>query len=338
MSIHNRKKDHLTFTVKGQSEYNHSSGFEDYSIRHSALPELDIDEIDTHVSLFGRSFSAPIFISSMTGGYAEAGKINKIIASVCEELNLPFGVGSQRIMIEDPSIIPSFSVVRQEAPKAFIASNIGGVQLIGGLSKSSIKLITECIAADAIIVHLNPLQEMIQPEGDRKFRGILDGIRQLIYETNIPVIVKETGAGIDGMSAKKLYEVGVRYIDVAGSGGTSWSKVENYRIQDDQKYDVFNEWGIPTVTCLHDITALKLTDLHIIASGGIRSSMDLFKALCLGASICGIAQPVIKVIHENGREGLKSLLIQWTNELKISMLLTGISKTNQLNRSLLISD
>lgn len=337
MGIHNRKKDHLKYTIEGQSEYFHSSGFEKYAIRHNAIPELNLSEISTETRLFGRVFSSPIFISSMTGGYAEAGKVNRIIASVCEELNIPFGVGSQRIMLDDPSIIPSFSVVREEAPNAFIASNIGGAQLIGWLSDKSLRIITETIKADAIIVHLNPLQELIQPEGDKNFRGILDGIKHLINDSHLPVIIKETGAGIDAKSAKKLYNIGVRYIDVAGSGGTSWSKVENYRNENKSKLDVFNEWGNPTVRCLNEIMDLKLYDLQIIASGGIRSSLDLFKSLCLGASMGAIAQPAINAIHTGDRDGLKTLLLQWNKELRFAMLLSGIPSVDMFNKTLLIS-
>jgi len=338
MSIHNRKKDHIEFTVDGQSEYLHSSGFDKYSIRHNALPELNMDEICTETHLFGRTFSAPIFISSMTGGYAEAGKTNRIIANICEELNIPFGVGSQRIMLEDSSIIPSFSIVRAEAPNAFIASNIGGAQLIGGLSKHSMNTITESIQADAIIVHLNPLQEMIQPEGDKNFRGIINGIKQLIEDTHLPVIVKETGAGIDGKTATRLFDIGVRFIDVAGSGGTSWSKVENFRIKNGITRDIFNEWGNTTAFCLNEIKDLGLVDLKIISSGGIRSSLDIFKSLCLGASICAIAQPVINTIHNGGRDALKTLLEQWIIELRTAMLLTGIPSIDKLDKSLLISN
>lgn len=337
MSIQNRKKDHLKYTISGQSAYSHSSGFEHYRIRHNPLPELNFQDISTVTHLFGRKFAAPIFISSMTGGYAEAGKVNKIIAGVCEDLNLPFGVGSQRIMLENPEIISSFSVVRDEAPNAFIASNIGGAQLIGGLSKKSIQMITQSIGANAVIVHLNPLQEMIQPEGDKNFRGILDGIKQLLDDTDLPVIVKETGAGIDGSAARLLYDIGIRYIDVAGSGGTSWSKVENYRIEDGNKMDTFNEWGIPTSICLKEIKALDLSDLKVIASGGIRSSLDIFKSLCLGASFSAIGQPVIQVIHQNGSEGLRDYLEQQIKELKTAMLLAGISTTSQSDSSLIMS-
>jgi isopentenyl-diphosphate delta-isomerase len=336
MSIQNRKKDHLKYTISGQSAYNHNSGFEQYLIRHNPLPELNIDDISTVTQIFERNFAAPIFISSMTGGYAEAGKVNKIIAGVCEELNLPFGVGSQRIMLENAEITSSFSVVREVAPNAFIASNIGGAQLIGGLSKKSIQLITEVIDANAIIVHLNPLQEMIQSEGDKNFRGVLDGIKQLLDDTNLPVIIKETGAGIDGRAAKILYDIGIRYIDVAGSGGTSWAKVENYRNEDNKIMNVFNEWGIPTCVCLNEIEALELPDLKVIASGGIRSSLDIFKSHCLGASFSAIAQPVIQTIHHGGNQGLKDLLEHWIKELKTAMLLTGISTISQCSPTLII--
>lgn len=336
MSIQNRKKDHVTFTISGQSEYHHSTGFEELILRHHALPELNYDDISTETALFGRIFSAPIFISSMTGGYSEAGEINKVIASICEKYNLPMGVGSQRIMLENPSNAKSFSVVRQTAPNAFIAANIGGAQLIGGLKKTSIDTIINSIEADAIIVHLNPLQEMIQPEGDRNFKGILDGIRQLAESITIPVIVKETGAGIGAKTAQLLYNNGIRCIDVAGSGGTSWAKVENYRQSDQGTLDVFNEWGIPTVTCLTEINTLNIKDLNLIASGGIRTSLDIIKSICLGASIAAIAQPVIKIIHEKGAKGLDEFISRWIREIRIGLLLTRSASVSELGPSKLI--
>ena len=179
------------------------------------------------------------------------------IAEFCETNNLPFGVGSQRAMLEDKSLIKTFSVVREKAPHAFICANIGGTQLIGGLSKDKIMMLTSSIEADAIIVHLNPLQELMQPEGDTSFKGILHGIEQLVNDSSVPIIVKETGAGISKYVAKKLLNIGVKVLDIAGSGGTSWAKVENYRISNKTSKHAFDNWGIPTVECLKQISSLQ---------------------------------------------------------------------------------
>lgn len=291
-------------------------------------------EVDLTAELFGRTFSFPLFISSMTGGYTEAGAVNAIIARVCEKMNMPFGVGSQRAMLENKSQIKSFSVVREYAPNAFVAANIGGAQLIGGLEKSKIDLLTSSIQADAIIVHLNPLQELMQPEGDHDFRGIEEGIAHLVSNTDVPVIVKETGAGISASVARRLLSIGVDCIDVAGAGGTSWAKVENLRERSTNPRHVFDDWGIPTVDCLKEVHQLRDEfSFHLIASGGIRSSFDLVKSLALGADFAASAQPVIKAISEGGEEELTSLLTRWMNDAKSIIALLGCKTAQEINKN-----
>lgn len=336
MEIQQRKKDHIQHTVAGQSAYSFSAGFDKIQLRHQALPELNFDEIDLQTNLFGRNFSFPLMISSMTGGYSEAGQVNRIIAEVCEQENIPMGVGSQRIMLEDPSLTTSFSVVRDVAPTAFIAGNIGGVQLIKGLSDQMYRSLTECIRADAIIVHLNPLQELMQPEGDRNFSGVLDGIAELVRISGIPVIVKETGAGIEAKTASRLIEAGVRAIDVAGAGGTSWAKVENLRQSEESALSVFNDWGIQTIDCIREVVNLGRPDLTIIASGGIKNGVDILKTLCLGAHFTASAQPIIKAIHTGGKSGFENLIKTWKKELQTAMLLVGCSHTSLLNNQFLM--
>lgn len=332
MTIKQRKKEHIDLTVSGDTDYVRGTGFDDYTFRHNALPEVNFEEISTEAEFLGRDFSFPLFISSMTGGYTDAGAVNAIIAEFCEAHNLPFGVGSQRIMLEDEEAIPSFSIVRKRAPTAFIASNIGGAQLIGGLSNSHMNLLIDSINADAIIVHLNPLQELMQPEGDRNFKGIRKGISKLVDDSPVPVIVKETGAGISGETAEQLLNLGVSVIDVAGAGGTSWAKVENRRSSNKDPKDIFNDWGIPTVQCLHEVSRLKkIHDFELIASGGIRSGLDIAKSLCLGATFSASAQPVIKAVVENGGEGLAELLKKWRRQLKIVLTLTGCEQVSELN-------
>jgi isopentenyl-diphosphate delta-isomerase len=332
MSIKQRKKDHVELTTSGQVDYQQATGFEQYQFLHNALPEVNMDEISTEASLLGRTFSFPLFISSMTGGYTDAGAVNAIIAEFCEQYRLPFGVGSQRIMLENEEAVASFSVVRERAPNAFIAANIGGAQLIDGLSKKEVRLLIDAIAADAIIVHLNPLQELIQPEGDRSFKGIEEGIAHLVEESSVPVIVKETGAGISGAVAQRLLNIGVEVIDIAGAGGTSWSKVENERQSNANPQQMFNDWGIPTAECLRQVSALKQDyDFEIIASGGIRSSHDIGKALCLGSQFTAAAQPVIKAVVDNGLEGLEMLYSRWQHQLKMILLLLGCEQLSDLH-------
>ncbi len=332
MSIQERKKDHVELTAFSDVFYRKTTGLEQYEFVHNALPEVDLDEVDLSATLLGHSFSFPLFISSMTGGYTDAGSVNTIIARCCEKHDLPFGVGSQRAMLEDRSQEESFSVVREVAPKAFIAANIGGAQLIDGLESEMIETLTKSIRANAVIVHLNSLQELMQPEGDSNFKGIENGIAHLVTNTAMPVIVKETGAGISGEVARRLLAVGVDCIDVAGAGGTSWSKVENLRDRQKDPMHQFDEWGIPTVECIKQIVPLREGfKFDLIASGGIRSSFDLVKSIALGADFAASAQPVIRTIKDEGEEGLDRLIGKWKKEARFILTLLGCSSFRELN-------
>lgn len=293
-----RKPEHVEIAVRNQGNYEKTSGFEKYDFIHNALPELSYDEIDTSAALLDAVFSFPLFISSMTGGYKGSEAINAKIAEFCESQKLPFGVGSQRAMIENPEETESFSIVRKKAPSAFICANIGGAQVGAGIGDSGIRRIIDSIEANALIVHLNPLQEMMQPEGDRSFKGILNGIENLSRTIGIPLIVKETGAGISADTARRLINAGVQTIDIAGAGGTSWARVENERSTHPVSRPQFNNWGIPTAGALVKMAEIKWeTNVQIIASGGIRTAFDMAKALCLGADFAAMALPVIQAIH-----------------------------------------
>ncbi|WP_138429659.1 type 2 isopentenyl-diphosphate Delta-isomerase [Fodinibius saliphilus] len=334
MSIKQRKKDHVSLTTSGEVDYETETGFQQYRFIHNALPEVNVKDISTESDFLGRTFSFPLFISSMTGGYTDAGAVNAIIARFCEDYNLPFGVGSQRIMLEDKEAVSSFSVVREKAPNAFIASNIGGAQLVEGLAKDDMNLLIDSIEADAVIVHLNPLQELMQPEGDRRFKGIESGIDELCSESPVPVIVKETGAGISANVAKRLLDSGVQVIDVAGAGGTSWAKVENERATNKTPDNDFNDWGLPTLECIKQVNALRSDyKFDLIASGGIRSSHDIAKTLCLGANFSASAQPVIKAVINDGYEGLEVLYRSWRKQLITILVLLGCEHVNELNRN-----
>lgn len=324
MSIQDRKKDHVKLCVDEDVDYHVSSGFDQYYFRHNALPEVNLEEVSLEATLLGRTFSFPLMISSMTGGYSDAGQINAQIARFCESRNLPFGVGSQRALLDHPEEKESFAVVRQEAPNAFIAANIGGAQLVGGLPDEDLSVLIDSIKADAVIVHLNPLQELVQPEGDRNFAGVEAGIRKLVIDSHIPVIVKETGAGISADVARRLLAAGVSVIDLAGAGGTSWSRVENLRSEEAATNDLFNEWGLPTVYCLKEVSPLKEQfRFEIIASGGVRGAEDIVKAHALGADFTASAGPVIRALMNGGEEELQKLVDQWKNQSAKILTLLG---------------
>ena len=334
--INKRKMEHVNLCASGEVEYQKATGFDDFDFIHNALPEVSYDEVDIRAKLLGRTFSLPVMISSMTGGYTEAGSVNAIIAEFCEAHNLPFGVGSQRIMLEQPETEHSFSVVREKAPTAFIAANIGGTYLIDKIGRQRLERMIHSIEADAIIVHLNPLQELMQPEGDRSFKGVLAGIQDLVERSPVPVIVKETGAGLSGKVGSRLIEAGVSVLDTSGSGGTSWASVENQRSRNDDPKPLFDNWGLPTVVALNELNALKQRNaVELIASGGIRTSHDIIKALCMGADFTAVAQPIIKTIKEEGMEGLEALYNRWTRQMRITLCLLGLNRLDQLDMKVL---
>ncbi|MCC5940503.1 MAG: type 2 isopentenyl-diphosphate Delta-isomerase [Balneolaceae bacterium] len=337
MSIKKRKKDHVDLTVNSDVFYRKSAGFDRYDFVHNALPEVGLNDVTTEAVFLGRKFSFPLFISSMTGGYSEAGAINAQIAEFCERRNLPFGVGSQRAMLEDPSEIESFAIVREMAPNAFIAANIGGAQLIGGMAQHKINLLVDSIRADAVIVHLNPLQELMQPEGDINFEGIETGIEVLAESIDLPLIVKETGAGISKKCAERLLSRGAKVIDVSGAGGTSWAKVENLRERQKNPLHLFDDWGIPTVDCITGVNELKMNyHFEMIASGGIRTSFDIVKSIALGADFTATAQPIIKTLVDDGPEALDTLLDRWQNETAILLTLLGCRHIKEVTQAHLI--
>ncbi|MEX2573869.1 MAG: type 2 isopentenyl-diphosphate Delta-isomerase [Balneolaceae bacterium] len=339
MSIKKRKTDHIELCTEEDVFYRKSTGFERYDFIHNALPEVNPEQVSTRASLLGREFYFPLFISSMTGGHPEAESINSMIARFCQKVNLPFGVGSQRVMLENPAEIKSFSVVRKNAPDAFIAANIGGSQITGGLTAEKLARMVDSIRADAVIVHLNPLQELVQPEGDHHFEGIEEGIAGLVKSTGLPVIVKETGAGISRDAAMRLLEKGVKVIDTSGAGGTSWSRVENLRIKGstgneerETEYDPFEDWGIPTSVCIEDIQKLRTSyAFELIASGGMRTSFDMAKALALGADFTAVAQPVIMALKSGGIKELETMVETWRRQLQTILVLLGCQVPGDLD-------
>lgn len=337
MGIEDRKQDHTDICLNPTVHYDKGTGFDRYEFTHNALPELSLDDISTEATLLGRRFSFPLFISSMTGGYEGAQNINRQIASFCQQFNLPLGVGSQRAMLEKEELTSTFSVVRDVAPDAFVCANIGGAQLRNGLAEEQLHRLVDTIRADAIIVHLNPLQELLQAEGDRDFTGVEEGIAKLVTLSSCPVIVKETGAGITGDVARRLLHSGVDVIDLAGSGGTSWAKVENRRTRNQdvsEENELFENWGVPTADCLESVVELRSQfQFEIIASGGIRSVLDIGKALALGADFTATAQPVLVALKEGGEAGLEALYERWTRQFRQLLLLLGCRQPSLLSAS-----
>jgi isopentenyl-diphosphate delta-isomerase len=300
---------------------------------------LNKRDVDLSTMVFGHRFSAPLIVGAITGGTEEATNINATIAEATEELGLGMGVGSQRAAIEDKKLEKTFSVVRKKAPKAFLIANIGGVQLVNGFGLSEAKKAMEMIQADAIAVHLNSLQEAVQPEGQTNFRGVLERIRMLARDISKPVIAKETGAGISSEEASKLEEAGIKGIDVSGAGGTSFAAVEYYRALG-KTYgfqrrlgDVFWDWGIPTAASVVEVS--QTVNVPVIASGGIRNGVDAAKAVALGASLTGFSQPILQAAVK-GVEETKVALSLLVDELRNTMFLVGAESVQGLRRTPLV--
>lgn len=319
--IEKRKKEHVDVCIRGSVEYAKRSGFGDVEFVHNALPEIDLGEVDISAKLFGKKLDAPIFIEPITGGYGEAGKINKRLALAAEEEGVVFCVGSQRAMIEDKRLKETY-YVRDVAPNAVVIGNIGVAQLRNGNLKK-IEEAVQSIEADALSIHLNALQEAVQEGGDRNFKGCLSAIENACDHLPFPLIVKETGGGMSAGVASRLKKAGVSLIDVAGAGGTSWSKVEYIR---GKGVPGFEEWGIPTVQSVVLCSPL----LKVIASGGVRSGIDVAKGIALGADFGGAALPFI--LSKNPAEEIAL----WKEQMKIAMFLVGAKNIGELKKAKLL--
>ncbi len=335
-STETRKADHIRIVLEEDvAAKGVTSGWARYRFRHRALPELDLREIDLSVSLFGKRLNAPLLISSMTGGAERAEGINLRLAEAAEALGVAMGVGSQRAAITNPALARTYQV-RQVAPTALIFANLGAVQLNYGFGVDECRRAVEMIAADALILHLNALQEAVQPEGDTNFKGLLNKIEQVCRRLDVPVIAKEVGNGIGAEDARRLIDAGVAAIDVAGAGGTSWSEVERYRhttAHGRNTAAVFAGWGIPTTEAIQEVRA-ALPDIILIGSGGVRTGLDVAKAIALGADLAGSAAPHLFSAHEGAgpaaiMDGLRALM----NELRITMFCVGAGDIAALRRT-----
>jgi isopentenyl-diphosphate Delta-isomerase len=292
----NRKADHIRICLEDNVQSPEiTTGLEKYRFTHVCLPELDGKDIDVSTTFLEKHLNAPLLISSMTGGTEQAGIINRRLAEVAQKYKLAMGVGSVRVAVEKPQVADTFAV-RKYAPDILLFANLGAVQLNYQYGIDECLRIIDITEADALILHINPLQEFIQPRGDTNFLGLLDKIQDLCIKLPVPVIAKEVGNGISATMAEKLIAAGVQAIDVAGAGGTSWALVEGERAETSLQRrlgQTFGDWGIPTADC---ITSIRTHDPNIplIASGGLRHGLDVAKAIALGADIAGLAMPFLK--------------------------------------------
>jgi isopentenyl-diphosphate delta-isomerase len=317
-----RKKQHVDITLTKDVRFRgKTTGLERLEFVHNALPELNLDEIDTGTRFLGKELSLPLMVSCMTGGYAGALAINRDLAAVCESARIALGVGSQRQALEESQYHRTFSVVRESAPTIPIVGNIGAAEVARMKDPSAALRLADLIGADAFAVHLNPLQEFLQPEGNPAFRGVLAGIAMLVRSLPIPLIVKEIGAGLSTDVIRRLLDAGVRIIDVAGAGGTSWA------------------WGIPTAKALSDAATLRSEghQMTLIASGGIVSGLDVARCIALGGDMAASARPLLDALQRGGKKGLRALIEEWSNEVRGAMFLTGSARIADLRSAKLVT-
>lgn len=333
--INERKEDHIRINAEEDITSLITNGLDDYYFDHQALPELDLDDVDITTTIFGKKQNAPIFISSMVGGSPESYEINLRFARAAQKYRIGMGVGSQRIGLALPDTMRYFNI-RSEAPDILLFANIGAIQLNNSVTTHDcVKLVDE-IGANGLILHLNPLQEALQLEGNTNFAGLLNKLEKLCSTINVPVVVKEVGWGISGRTAKYLNDAGVAAIDVAGAGGTSWSEVEKYRLKDDISRNVaasFHDWGISTAQSILNVKE-NTNDLIIFASGGLRSGIDVAKCIALGADYCGFAGKLFRaaVISE---EKVNDTVEEIMRGLQLSMFAAGTGTISLLQKTTL---
>ncbi len=338
--IARRKGDHLDIVLSPRlSSRRTATGFDTLRFEHVALPELDMDEIDLSADFLGRRLRAPVLISSMTGGPERAGRINANLAQAAQALGLALAVGSQRVALEGRGAGGLDGTLRRLAPNVPILANIGGAQLVSGYGLDEARRAVEMVGADALIVHLNPLQEAVQPEGDRNWRGVLAAIESLARDLGHPVVAKEVGAGLSGAVARRLVDAGVSVIDVAGTGGTSWAAIEAERISDPVRRRAalaFSDWGIPTARAIA-LVREACPDTTLIGSGGVRDGVDAAKAIRLGADLVGQAAGSLAAADDSPEAAIAHLegLVE---ELRIACFCTGSANLSALRGASLLSD
>lgn len=337
VTTESRKVDHIKINLERDVQFpTLTSGLERYRFLHNALPELDLNEIDTRVHLLTKTLDAPILISSMTGGTGLAQRLNRNLAEAAQAQNIAMGVGSQRAAIEDPTLAASYQV-RDVAPDILLLANVGAVQLNYGYGVDACRKAVDMIEADALILHFNVLQEAVQPEGDTNFSGLLKKVEAVCKQIGVPVIAKEVGWGFSEQNARQLADAGCAAIDVAGSGGTSWSEVEYHRAPTAFHARVarsFADWGIPTADAIQ-YAAKGAPDLDIIASGGLKDGIDIAKSIALGAKTGGLAGVFLKAANESA-EAVDQAIREIKAQIRIAMLCSGASDIESLQRTPLL--
>lgn len=326
--IQRRKDDHLDLCATGDVAFKGTTTLlECVQLVHQSLPDLDVDTLDTSVTLLGKKLRLPIVIAAMTGGTERAAQVNRDLAAIAEARGLGFGLGSQRAMQRQPDTAWTYQV-REWAPTTLVLGNVGVVQA-RELASQQIAAMVKEIGADALCVHLNPAQEVVQPGGDRDFRGGVDTFKRLVAELPVPVVAKETGCGIGPATALKLRGAGVRTVDTSGAGGTSWVGVETLRAEGEQARlgKLLWDWGIPTAASVHHCVQ---NGLETIATGGIQSGYDVARALALGATAAGIARPMLQAHVRGGKAEAERFVDQLEQELRAVMLLTGCADVASL--------
>jgi isopentenyl-diphosphate Delta-isomerase len=324
MTIQQRKKDHIKICLEEDVDMN-KTGFEDVTLIHNSLPDMNLSEIDTHVNFLGKKLNLPLIIAALTGGAEESEQINKDLAEVANRKGIGFSLGSQRAMIENPELKPTY-YVRDVAPDVLLFGNVGIYQL-GKFTTAQVEGALKYVGADAVCVHINPSQEIYQKEGDHDFKNSFLNLKKLCNETKYPVIAKEVGFGISREASLKLREAGVKAIDVGGFGGTNWLIIDALRSNRD--FSSFEEWGIPTPISILE----SKIGLPIIATGGIRNGHDMAKSIALGADLCGMALPFLRILKEKGKQGVEEFIDKLQLELRTAMILTGARNVAELKKS-----
>jgi isopentenyl-diphosphate Delta-isomerase len=333
MNTSQRKSEHIRIVLEEDVNSGLSNGLEKYQFVHNALPEMDFNEVDLSTSFLGYPLKLPLLISSMTGGNDEAGLINSNLATAAQKMGVALAVGSQRVGLEDSKAMMSFKV-REFAPDILLFANIGAVQLNYGFSVNECQKAVDAIQANALFLHLNPLQEALQPEGNTNFKGLMGKIELVCKNISVPVIVKEVGWGISGDVARKLANVGVAAIDVAGAGGVSWSQVEKFRISTELHRRVaegFSKWGFPTAESLVEVKS-AVPALEIIASGGLHSGIDVAKCISLGASMVGMAGRLLRAATISS-EKIISEIEEISLQMKVCMFAAGLKNFQDLKKA-----
>lgn len=335
MGIETRKADHIKISLEKDVSFKKSTWLEYVELIHQAASDLDPEDINTETEFLGRRFSHPFLIESMTGGTSVAEKINALLGEAASRFNIPMGVGSQRAGIVRPETAKTFRAAREHGPDAFLIGNIGAAQLVENGIEFAVKAV-EMIDADALAIHLNPLQELVQPDGKAKSKNLFKTLQKLKNQLEVPIILKEIGCGLSREVVEAAEQAGVDAFDVAGAGGTNWTLIEMVRAEDvgdvEKKSlaEVFLEWGIPTAASL--VEAVDATTKPVIASGGLRTGLDSAKCIALGASMSGLARPFLEPATKSADDVL-AVLRRLSTELRTAMYLTGCRNVSELKKA-----